>query len=142
MNENTYRLIELAVRLIAGLLALYVIPVVSRAIKQRLAQSEIGKAVLAAQQTLWTKSGPERKEFAMKTARAALNELHISMSDEQLSLLIEAAVQEMHISKGDYLEELSDDKTADNWKGGHLGDPDRTKSGSRVRPDEEMGAGL
>lgn len=114
MNESTYRLIELAVRLIAGLLALYAIPVVSRAIKQRLAQSEIGKAVLAAQQTLWTKSGPERKEFAMKTARAALNELHISMSDEQLSLLIEAAVQEMHISKGDYPEGKENDHSADN----------------------------
>lgn len=114
MNESTYRLIELAVRLIAGLLALYAIPVVSRAIKQRLAQSEIGKAVLAAQQTLWTKSGPERKGFAMKTARAALNELHISMSDEQLSLLIEAAVQEMHISKGDYPEGKENDHSADN----------------------------
>lgn len=114
MNESTYRLIELAVRLIAGILALYVIPVVSRAIKQRLAQNEVGKAVLAAQQTLWAKSGTERKEFAMKTARAALDELHISMSDEQLSLLIEAAVQEMHISKGDYPEELRDDKKADD----------------------------
>lgn len=114
MNESTYRLIELAVRLIAGILALYVIPVVSRAIKQRLAQSEAGKAVLAAQQTLWAKSGTERKEFAMKAARAALDELHISMSDEQLSLLIEAAVQEMHISKGDYPEELRDDKKADD----------------------------
>lgn len=114
MNESTYRLIELAVRLIAGILALYVIPVVSRAIKQRLAQSEVGKSVLAAQQTLWAKSGTERKEFAMKTARAALDELHISMSDEQLSLLIEAAVQEMHISKGDYPEEISDDKKADD----------------------------
>ena len=114
MNESTYRLIELAVRLIAGILALYVIPVVSRAIKQRLAQSEVGKDVLAAQQTLWAKSGTERKEFAMKTARAALDELHISMSDEQLSLLIEAAVQEMHISKGDYPEEISDDKKADD----------------------------
>ena len=114
MNESTYRLIELAVRLIAGILALYVIPVVSRVIKQRLAQSEVGKSVLAAQQTLWAKSGTERKEFAMKTARAALDELHISMSDEQLSLLIEAAVQEMHISKGDYPEEISDDKKADD----------------------------
>ena len=114
MNESTYRLIELAVRLIAGILALYVIPVVSIAIKQRLAQSEVGKSVLAAQQTLWAKSGTERKEFAMKTARAALDELHISMSDEQLSLLIEAAVQEMHISKGDYPEEISDDKKADD----------------------------
>ncbi len=114
MSENVFRLVELAVRLFVGLLALYVIPVVSRAIRQKLAQSEVGKAVLAAQQTLWEKSGQERKEFAMKAARAALDELHISMSDEQLSLLIEAAVQEMHISRGDYPEEKSDDKTADD----------------------------
>ena len=114
MSENVFRVVELAVRLSVGLLAIYVIPVVSRAIRQKLAQSEVGKAVLAAQQTLWEKSGQERKKFAMKAARAALDELHISMSDEQLSLLIEAAVQEMHISRGDYPEEKSDDKTADD----------------------------
>ena len=101
MSENVFRVVELAVRLSVGLLAIYVIPVVSRAIRQKLAQSEVGKAVLAAQQTLWEKSGQERKEFAMKAARAALDELHISMSDEQLSILIEAAVQEMHISRGE-----------------------------------------
>lgn len=101
MSENVFRVVELAVRLSVGLLAIYVIPVVSRAIRQKLAQSEAGKAVLAAQQTLWEKSGQERKEFAMKAARAALDELHISMSDEQLSILIEAAVQEMHISRGE-----------------------------------------
>lgn len=114
MSENVFRVVELAVRLIVGLLAIYVIPVVSRAIRQKLAQSEVGKAVLAAQQTLWEKSGEERKEFAMKAARAALDELHISMSDEQLSLLIEAAVQEMHISKGDYPEDKSDDSKTDD----------------------------
>ncbi len=114
MSENVFRVVELAVRLSVGLLAIYVIPVVSRAIRQKLAQSEAGKAVLAAQQTLWEKSGEERKEFAMKAARAALDELHISMSDEQLSLLIEAAVQEMHISKGDYPEDKSDDSKTDD----------------------------
>lgn len=114
MNETAFRIVELAVKLLAAVLATYVVPAAARWIRQQLIQTEIGKAVLAAQQTLWEKSGPERKEFAMKAARAALDELHISMSDEQLSLLIEAAVQEMHISKGDYPEELSDDKTAND----------------------------
>ena len=114
MNETTFRIVELVVKLLAAVLATYVVPAAARWIRQQLIQTEIGKAVLAAQQTLWEKSGPERKEFAMKAARAALDELHISMSDEQLSLLIEAAVQEMHISKGDYPKELSDDKTADD----------------------------
>lgn len=114
MSESTFRIVELAVKLLVAVLATYVVPAAARWIRQQLIQTEIGKAVLAAQQTLWEKSGPERKEFAMKAARAALDELHISMSDEQLSLLIEAAVQEMHISKGDYPEELSDDKTAND----------------------------
>ena len=36
----------------------------------------------------------------MQIARKALNELHIDMSDEQLSNLIEAAVREMHLAEG------------------------------------------
>ena len=71
-------------------------------------QSEVGKAVLAAQQTLWKQSGEVRKEFAMKVARAALNDLHISISDDQLSALIEAAVLELHRGEKD------DDKTTDD----------------------------
>ena len=99
MNETTFRLVELAVRLVFGILAVYVVPVVAGAIKQMLAESAVGKAVLAAQQTLWEKSGEERKEFAMKVAREALDALHISMSDDQLSTLIEAAVRELRMAE-------------------------------------------
>ena len=99
MNETTFRLVELAVRLVFGILAVYVVPVVAGAIKQMLAESAVGKAVLAAQQTLWEKSGEERKESAMKVAREALDALHISMSDDQLSTLIEAAVRELRMAE-------------------------------------------
>lgn len=99
MNETTFGLVELAVRLVFGILAVYVVPVVAGAIKQMLAESAVGKAVLAAQQTLWEKSGEERKEFAMKVAREALDALHISMSDDQLSTLIEAAVRELRMAE-------------------------------------------
>lgn len=99
MNETTFRLVELAVRLVFGVLAVYVVPVVAGAIKQMLAESAVGKAVLAAQQTLWEKSGEDRKEFAMKVAREALDALHISMSDDQLSTLIEAAVRELRMAE-------------------------------------------
>lgn len=96
MNETTFRVAELVIRVIAAVLAAYVIPVVARWIKQKMTQSEVGKAVLAAQQILWKQSGEVRKEFAMKVARAALDDLHISISDDQLSALIEAAVLELH----------------------------------------------
>ncbi len=99
MSDTTFRLIELAVRLVFGVLAVYVVPVVAGAIKQMLAESAVGKAVLAAQQTLWEKSGEERKDFSMKVAREALDALHISMSDDQLSTLIEAAVRELRMAE-------------------------------------------
>lgn len=103
MSEVAYQIVEMVVRLAVAVIAAYVLPVVSRAVKQYMAQSEVGKAVMAAQQTMWKASGEERKELAMKLAREALNTLHISMSDDQLSALIEAAVQEMHIDRGDYI---------------------------------------
>ena len=96
MNETTFRVAELVIQVIAAVLAAYVIQVAARWIKQKMTQSEVGKAVLAAQQILWKQSGEVRKEFAMKVARAALDDLHISISDDQLSALIEAAVLELH----------------------------------------------
>ena len=111
MNESTFRIVELAVKLLAAVLATYVVPVAARWIRQQLIQTEIGKAVLAAQQTLWQKSGKVRKDFAMRVARAALDDLHISMSDDQLSTLIEAAVLELHRS---YPEDKKNDYSADD----------------------------
>ena len=52
MNESTFRIVELAVKLLAAVLATYVVPAAARWIRQQLIQTEIGKAVLAAQQTL------------------------------------------------------------------------------------------
>ncbi len=98
MSESTFRIVELAVKLLVAVLATYVVPAAARWIRQQLIQTEIGKAVLAAQQTLWKQSGEARKDFAMRVARAALDDLHISMSDDQLSTLIEAAVLELHRS--------------------------------------------
>ena len=100
MNDTTFRLVQMAVQLVCGILAVYVVPVLVKMAKQYLAQSEVGKAVLAAQQTLWEKSGEERKSFAMTVAREALNALHVNISDDQLSTLIEAAVYEMKMENG------------------------------------------
>lgn len=111
MSESTFRIVELVVKLLAAVLATYVVPAAARWIRQQLIQTEIGKAVLAAQQTLWKQSGEVRKDFAMRVARAALDDLHISMSDDQLSTLIEAAVLELHRS---YPEGKGNDHSADN----------------------------
>lgn len=111
MSESTFRIVELAVKLLAAVLATYVVPAAARWIRQQMIQTEIGKAVLAAQQTLWQRSGEVRKDFAMRVARAALDDLHISMSDDQLSTLIEAAVLELHMG---YPEDKKNDYSADD----------------------------
>ena len=111
MNESTFRIVELAAKLLAAVLATYAVPAVARWIRQQMIQTEVGKAVLAAQQTLWKQSGEVRKDFAMRVARAALDDLHISMSDDQLSTLIEAAVLELHRR---YPEEKKNDYSADD----------------------------
>ncbi len=100
MNPTMYDLVMLTVQLVFGILAVYIVPTLAKAVEQSLAETEIGKAVLTAQQTLWKETGAARKEFAMKAAREALDALHISMSDDQLSALIEAAVYEMKMANG------------------------------------------
>lgn len=111
MSESTFRIVELAVKLLVAVLVTYVVPAAAMWIRQQLIQTEIGKAVLAAQQTLWKQSGEARKDFAMRVARAALDDLHISMSDDQLSTLIEAAVLELHRS---YPEDKKNDYSTNN----------------------------
>ena len=113
MNTTMYDLVMLAVQLVFGVLAAYIIPTLAKAVKQSLAETEVGKAVLAAQQTLWKKTGDERKQFAMKIAREALDALHISMSDDQLSALVEAAVYEMKMANGSLDENTNTEESND-----------------------------
>lgn len=66
--------------------------------------SAVQKAVYAAQQLLWAQDGKSRKKFAVNLATELLEKAGITISEGQLSALVEAAVQEMHIARGDYKE--------------------------------------
>ena len=101
MSEGTFRVVELAVRIVIAVAAVYILPVIRKAIQQYITDKRILKAVFSAQEKLWKESGDKRRELAMKIAREALDGLHISISDDQLTSLMDAAVQEMRIKQGD-----------------------------------------
>lgn len=67
----------------------------------------VESAVLYAQQVYWGKSGAERKEIVLKFLKETLDKTHVQITDEQLDVLIEAAVKAMKMKEnaGAVLEE-------------------------------------
>ena len=72
--------------------------------KDKQIDGAVRKAVYAAQQLLWAQDGKTRKKFAVNLATELLEKSGITINAGQLSALVEAAVQEMHIARGDYKE--------------------------------------
>ena len=56
-------------------------------------------AVLMAQQVYYTKTGPERKAIVVDLLKSMLTAKNISITDEQLDTLIEAAVKAMKMEE-------------------------------------------
>lgn len=55
------------------------------------------EAVMAAEQIHGAGTGPEKKKFAMAFLRKVVDAAHITITDAELSTLVEAAVGEMNI---------------------------------------------
>lgn len=58
------------------------------------------KAVLWAQQVYWAETGEARKSVAMEFLKVIRNRYKVNISDEQISVLIEAAVKELNDKEG------------------------------------------
>ena len=112
MNKNTFEIALLLVRLIVAVMVVYIFPTITKYIKTRQIYTVVDKAVKAAQQLLWAQDGKTRKKFAVNLATELLDKTGITINEGQLSALVEAAVQEMHIARGDY-KEFKDDGTAE-----------------------------
>ena len=99
MNDVVFEILKAVVVLVITLAARYFIPW----IKQQLENTKQGwivkwveLAVKSAEQTiLGDKTGPEKKAIVTKFIKEQLQQKNISVSDEQLSILIEAAVYAM-----------------------------------------------
>lgn len=102
MSEILFELLRLVVLLAVFAVSCYLIPWIRGKIGQdRLDEITrwVNTAVLMAQQVYNAKTGAERKAIVIDLLRDILIAKNISISDDQLDMLIEAAVKQMKISE-------------------------------------------
>ena len=121
MNDILFELLKLIVMIAVLLVMRYAIPWLRARIgAEKIAEIEkwAKKAVLKAQQVYWNKSGEERKEIVTEFLREMLIAKNISISGEQLEILIEAAVKQMKIEEGrnTVSKQAENDKSAEMEK--------------------------
>lgn len=102
MNEILFEIIKVIVMLAALVITRYLVPWIKEKIgADKLAEAEkwAKYAVLKAQQVLWEESGADRKAYVTEFLKEILIAKNIALSDEQLDVLIEAAVKQMKIAE-------------------------------------------
>lgn len=102
MNEIIFEILRLAVLLVVFAVTCYLIPW----IRGKIGQDKLNEittwtnaAVLMAQQVYYAKTGPERKAIVVDLLKSMLTAKNISITDEQLDTLIEAAVKAMKMEE-------------------------------------------
>ena len=121
MNDILFELLKLIVMIAVLVVMRYAIPWLRARISvEKMTEIEkwAEKAVLMAQQVYWNKSGEERKEIVTEFLREMLIAKNISISGEQLEILIEAAVKQMKIEEGrnTVSKQAENDKSAEMEK--------------------------
>lgn len=102
MSEIIFEILRLVVLLAVFVVTCYLIPWIRGKIGQdRLDEITrwVNTAVLMAQQVYNAKTGAERKAIVIDLLKDILIAKNISISDNQLDMLIEAAVKQMKISE-------------------------------------------
>lgn len=102
MDEIIFEIIKLIVMVAALVIARYLVPWIKEKIgADKLAEVEkwVKYAVLKAQQVLWEESGEDKKAYVTEFLKKLLIAKNIALSDEQLDVLIEAAVKQMKIEE-------------------------------------------
>lgn len=102
MNEILFEALKLLVLIGVFLVTCYLIPW----LKEKVGQDRLNEikewtngAVLMAQQVYYAKSGPERKAIVIKLLKEMLTAKNISITDDQLDILIESAVKAMKMEE-------------------------------------------
>lgn len=102
MDEIIFEIVKIIVMVAALLIAHYLVPWIKDKIgADKLAEIEkwTRYAVEKAQQVYWAESGQDRKAYVTEFLKQLLISKNISISDEQLDVLIEAAVKEMKMKE-------------------------------------------
>ncbi len=102
MNEILFEVIKVVVMVAVLVITRYLVPWLKEKIgadKLAVAEKWAKYAVLKAQQVLWEKDGQDRKAYVVEFLKEILIAKNIALSDEQLDILIEAAVKQMKIEE-------------------------------------------
>lgn len=102
MSEITYELVKIIVMVTALVITRYLVPWLKAKLdteKFETARIWVNQAVLKAQQVMQSESGTERKAVVTKFLQEILTAKNISITDEQLDTLIEAAVKQMKMEE-------------------------------------------
>lgn len=136
MSDMVFELVKVAVMLTALVAARYIIPW----IKDKVGADQLAfvadlakKAVLYAQQTMWSETGAERKAAVTQILKELLTAKNISITDKQLNILIEAAVKEMKINENAGVTIMPGIEAEDDDD-----KPDASGKGESVRPAESV----
>ena len=102
MNEIVFEIIKVIVMVAVLLISRYLIPWIKEKCdtdKLALAEKWVKYAVLKAQQVLWAEKGQDKKAYVAEFLKKILIAKNIALSDEELDVLIEAAVKQMKIEE-------------------------------------------
>lgn len=98
MNEAVFALVLFGLVVICYFIAKFLIPYIKQKIGAEnfaLISTWVKFAVYKAQQVYWKKDGSDRKAYVLEFIHGLLETLKITITDEQLDVLIEAAVKEL-----------------------------------------------
>ncbi len=102
MNEIIFEVIKIVVMVAVLVITRYLVPWLKDKIgadKLAAAEKWARYAVLKAQQVLWEKDGRDKKAYVTEFLKEILIAKNIALSDEQLDVLIEAAVKQMKMEE-------------------------------------------
>ena len=103
MRDIILAVLKLIIMIAAALITRYLIPWLKAKTQNETMHSLIDlatQAVLAAEQVHNSQTGAERKLIVTRFIKELLLQKNISISDEEIDMLIEAAVKEMNMNYG------------------------------------------
>lgn len=103
MREIYIEIAKLAIMLMCAAVTRFLIPWIKSKTDNAVMQTLIdwtAQAVLAAEQTHAAGTGVAKKEIVTEFIKRLLIQKNISLSDEEIEMLIEAAVRQMHMDDG------------------------------------------
>ena len=103
MRDIVLEVLKLTIMIATFLITRYAIPFIRAKTENSVMQALIdwtGQAVLAVEQTHYAGTGAEKKAIVTEFIKRMLMQKNISLSDEEIEMLIEAAVRQMKMDDG------------------------------------------